>query len=139
MKAKDDKEIDLFLRKAIKDLEYQELPSDFTTRLLEKIEESKVENSSLGYKPLISKPAWFTIALILIGLFFVMGRYGNFSSKGWWLSIKWNTVGNLNLLNSFPKFDFFNSTVYGFIGFALFILVQIIYLKYYFSNRDVII
>ena len=139
MKAKDEKELDLFLGKAVKDLKYEELPSDFTDRLLQKIEKSKSESSSVVYKPLISKLAWLVIGIILIGVFSVLRWYGNFSSKGWWLSLKWNTVGNINYLNSFPEFDFFDTTVYGFIGFTIFIFAQIAYLKNYFSKRNVII
>lgn len=139
MKEKNDQEIDLFLSKAIKELEYEEVPLDFTSKVLAKIEKSKVESASIVYRPLISKTAWLAIGLILILVFSVLGFYGNFSSKDWLFSLKWNTVGNINFLNSLPKFDFFDSTVYGFIGFTIFIFIQIVYLKRYFSKRNVII
>ena len=139
MKEKNDQEIDLFLSKAIKELEYEKVPSDFTSKLLAKIEKSKVESAFMDYKPLISKTAWLAIGLILILVFSVLSFYGNFSSKDWLFSLKWNTVGNINFLNFLPKFDFFDSTVYGFIGFTIFIFIQIVYLKRYFSKRNVII
>ena len=92
------------------------------------------------YKPLIPKPVWWVLGTFVTALFIYLGFDDNrWYTMGWFSTFKWNIVGNTGFLNSITNFDLFDSTIYGFVGFTLFMLVQIFYLKRYFSNRNVMI
>jgi len=139
MKEHKQEEIDLFLKKAIKDLELNEVPQDFTSSLLSKIERSNKKITVTVYSPLISKSAWWSIGICIIAICTFLGFNTNLINNGWFSAFKWNTVGNTDFLNVLPNLALSDGTVYGLLGLTIFVFVQIIYLKKFFTKRRVII
>lgn len=136
MKKQEDKELDLFLKNAIKGLRPEEVSANFNERLFQRI--SQLNIKELKYKPLISKAVWFSLALALIGLLgfgFIVEPTTNF----WIFSLKYNTIGNLDFFDLRLEEIKWNSSSYAVLGFVIFILFQILFLKHYFSKHRVII
>ncbi|KAA2216422.1 hypothetical protein [Maribacter flavus] len=136
MKEQEDKELDLFLKNAIKELRPEEVSENFNERLFQRI--AQLNTKELKYKPLISKTVWFSLALVLIGLLgfgFIMEPNTNF----WLFSLKYNTIGNLDFFDVRFEEIKWNSSSYAVLGFVIFILFQILFLKHYFSKHRVII
>ncbi|PIB29462.1 hypothetical protein [Maribacter sp. 4G9] len=136
MKEQEDKELDLFLKNAIKELRPEEVSANFNERLFQRI--VQLDTKELKYKPLISKTVWFSLALALIGLLgigFIMEPNTNF----WLFSLKYNTIGNLDFFDVRLEEIKWNSSSYAVLGFVIFILFQILFLKHYFSKHRVII
>ncbi|TLF43125.1 hypothetical protein [Maribacter aurantiacus] len=136
MKEQEDKVLDLFLKNAIKELRHEEVSENFNERLFQRI--AQLNTKELKYKPLISKTVWFSLALVLIGLLgfgFIMEPNTNF----WLFSLKYNTIGNLDFFDVRLREIKWNSSSYAVLGFVIFILFQILFLKHYFSKHRVII
>ncbi|MDC6406675.1 MULTISPECIES: hypothetical protein [Maribacter] len=136
MKEQEDKVLDLFLKNAIKELRPEEVSENFNERLFQRI--AQLNTKELKYKPLISKTVWFSLALVLIGLLgfaFIMEPNTNF----WLFSLKYNTIGNLDFFDVRLREIKWNSSSYAVLGFVIFILFQILFLKHYFSKHRVII
>lgn len=136
MREQEDKELDAFLKTAIKELTPEEVSKDFNKNLFQKI--AQIEGKKLTLTPLIPKTVWFLMGLFLIGLLsigFIVKPHTDF----WLFSMKYNTIGNLDFFNLRIENIQWNSTSYAMVGFVFFILFQILLLKQYFSKHKVII
>lgn len=139
MKKRKQENLDHFLKNAIQDMELDKVPKDFTNSVMAKIEQSKSYHAKPSYEPLVPKRFWWILGTSLTALFIYLGFDSRWYTMGWFSTFKWNIIGNTSFLNSIPNFDLSDSTVYGLVGFTVFLLVQIFYLKRYFSKRNVII
>lgn len=139
MKESEQKEMDLFLKKAIKRLELEQVPLEFTDSVMAKLEQSQIESQKTIYKPLISKPAWYIIALILYGAGLFLGSSANLKSVDWVSVIKLNIIGSNNFLSVLQSITISDTAVYGLLGLLIFIVIQIVYLRRFFATRRVII
>ncbi len=132
MEKNKEKQFDAFLKKAIKEVELDAPSLNFTEDLLEKLEISQVKKSSTAYKPLISKTIWVIIgALILIAL---GGAFiGDFESTlNWWPSMNLNTN---YVFGGFLSIVISSTYLYGFVGLAFFLFVQIYFIKNHVNRQ----
>ena len=139
MKKNKQEKIDQFLKRAMQDMEHEKAPENFASAIMAKIEQSKVQHVKTVYKPLIPKHIWWSLGIFVAALFIYLGFDVSWYTRGWLSTLKWNIIGNTNFLNSVTNFNLFDNTIYGIVGFILFMLVQIFYLKRFFAKRSVII
>ena len=65
---KNEEEWDAHIRKVIKDLPEDEIPVDFTKKVMAAIHVEQKYRSPVSYTPVFSKSAWFVIAAVAIVL-----------------------------------------------------------------------
>ncbi|MGB5227420.1 MAG: hypothetical protein WBN55_04105 [Eudoraea sp.] len=130
-----DKQLDDFIKKIVKSAGI-ETPSDgFTQNIMSKIVAQEEKITTIEYKPLISKTSWFVLAAFAVFLFtFII--FGNIDLNISWLpgidQLAPNKVGFLDFLS---QIHLPSTLVYGLSGLALFIYVQIFFLKKHLENR----
>ncbi|MFS4456804.1 hypothetical protein [Maribacter sp. 2304DJ31-5] len=139
MEKNKDRELDLFLKDAIKAMSLDKVSKDFTADVLYKIELEREHSKALYYKPLISKQIWGMILLLFLGLCIYLVLGGNIGSSVWWEALKMNMAENFDLVQRFSNFQVNENLVYGAVILAFFVLLQVIYLKRYFADRNVVI
>lgn len=135
MEDNKDKQLDGFIKKIVKSAGI-ETPSDgFTQNIMSKIVAQEEKITTIEYKPLISKTSWFVLAAFAVFLFtFII--FGNIDLNISWLpgidQLAPNKVGFLDFLS---QIHLPSTLVYGLSGLALFIYVQIFFLKKHLENR----
>ncbi|MGB5358391.1 hypothetical protein [Eudoraea sp.] len=135
MEDNKDKQLDDFIKKIVKSAGI-ETPSDgFTQNIMSKIVAQEEKITTIEYKPLISKTSWFVLAAFAVFLFtFII--FGNIDLNISWLpgidQLAPNKVGFLDFLS---QIHLPSTLVYGLSGLALFIYVQIFFLKKHLENR----
>ena len=86
---------------------------------------------------MISKPVWYAMAFVLIGLFAFL-IFGDYDMEFGLISEasmdKLNQL-QLNLLEKLPSANISNIYVYAFIGLAFFVGVQVYLLRNHFEKR----
>lgn len=137
MKEQENKELDLFVKKAVQDLELEKAPMDFNKKLFKKIELSK--KTVLKTKPLISNEVWWVLTLLLVGLSILGNSFVEINEVYWLSTLKYNTIGNFEWLNFDINELKLNATIYATVGLTIFIVFQILILKKYFTKRRVLI
>ena len=124
--------LDNLAKKVIKDVSIETPTSDFTANVMAQIKSVSIE-SSIAYKPLISKYIWFAIIGVLVALsFYVMTTSGN--NESWLSTLEFDLFKNINISESLSEISISKSVVYaiGFLGLML--LIQIPMLKNYHNK-----
>ncbi|WP_291869621.1 hypothetical protein [Maribacter sp.] len=131
MEKNKEKEFDVFFSKAIKEVGMESPSLDFTKKLLAKIEVKQVKKTHFVYKPIITKYAWGIIAavfLVVLG-YIVTGDYQ--SNMSWWsafnLDLKWHI--------KLPEISISKTYIYCFIGFTVFLGLQVYLIKQHHSKQ----
>lgn len=135
MEVNKDKQLNDFVKKIIKTAGL-ETPSDgFTQNIMSKIVAEEEKRTIIKYKPLISKTSWFVLAALAV-LLFAFVIFGNLDLNISWLpGIDQLVPNKIGFLDSMSEIHFPNTLVYGLSGLALFIYVQLIFLKKHLENR----
>lgn len=135
MKENKDKQLNDFVKKIVKSAGL-ETPSDgFTQNIMSKIAAQEVKSTVTVYQPLISKTSWFVLAAFAVFLFtFII--FGNLDLNVSWLpGIDQLAPNKIGFLDSLSQIRLPSTLVYGLSGLALFIYVQIIFLKKHLESR----
>lgn len=133
---KEDKNIqhlDKLLTKQFKELPKEKPSKGFTNLVMQAIQQEK----SIAYTPLISKKIWFAIAAAVTALlvFPFKAKEGSLLEEFTNLSIDWSFLDNFSSINLIPTFTISDTTFYATLLFSVLFLVQVFYLKGYFSRR----
>jgi hypothetical protein len=140
MKKHKEKELNAFLEKTTKVLELEQAPKDFMQSVMQQVEIHKVNTHSIRYTPLVSTNIWIGITVVVVALFWFLGFENNHVSGDWFSVLRLNTIGNVDFLDVFPTgFSVSDSTIYALVGLLVFLGIQVIYLKQFFANREVLL
>ncbi len=126
------KEIEAFTKKYVKEIELESPSKDFTTLLMQRIENKK--SLVFTQQELISKKGWFTILTVAILLFF-------FSSKSSEKSIiilpelDFSFISKMKFSQTFEFLSVSNITLIALLLFGGMLIFQLLYLKNYFDKR----
>ncbi len=126
------KEIEAFTKKYVKEIELESPSKDFTTLLMQRIENKK--SLVFTQQELISKKGWFTILTVAILLFF-------FSSKSSEKSIiilpelDFSFISKMKFSQTFEFLSVSNITLIALLLFGGMFIFQLLYLKNYFDKR----
>lgn len=125
----DDKNLDNFIRKSVKDIGLEKPTEGFTELILSKIQPSTQVSPAFVYEPLLSKKAWF-LMLLIVAAIFVYVIYGQFEQETTWLWMaKLNDLASFNLFGKIPNIPISNTFVYGMLAVTFFVCIQILILK----------
>lgn len=132
MKANEDKHLEKFTGKLMKEISLDSPSPEFTSLLMAKVKATGIEKATV-YKPLISKHTWFIIlgAIIALAGYFIFNT--GTPAAGWSLKLDLSTV-NEDLKN-LSVFKFSTITLYSVMLLAVLLIVQITFLKNHFNKR----
>ena len=127
-------EMDAFTKKYVKEIPTETPSLDFTSNLMDKINQLQVAKSSITYKPLISKKGWFIVFAAIIAAVFIpfqSKEEGLFTLPEFNLSF----LEKFNFSGLFDSIQVSNSVLYLAITFSILVFVQILYLKGHFERQ----
>lgn len=132
MKANEDKNLEKFTDKLMKETSLDSPSPDFTSMLMAQVKATEIERATV-YKPLISKRTWFIIlgAIIALAGYFIFNP--GTQAAGWSPNLDLSSV-NEDLKN-LSAFKFSTITMYSVLLLAVLLVVQITFLKNHFNKR----
>lgn len=135
MEENKDKQLNDFVKKIVKSAGLDTPSEGFTQNILSKLIAQEEKRTTLKYKPLISKTSWFVLTAFAVFLFaFVI--FGNIDLNISWLpDIDQMVPNKIEFLDSLSPIRLPSTLIYGLSGLALFIYVQIFFLKKHLENR----
>ena len=123
----EDKNIEKFIEKVMAETSLETPSFDFTSKIMAQVAVEK-EAKIAVYKPLISKPVWYSIAAILVA----MTGYSFFSGSA---ETQFDIDLGAKMAGLIPNFHFSDTTSYSVLILTLMVLIQIPLLKHYFDKR----
>lgn len=136
---KDDKEkkLDAFIKQLIQEVALEDPSADFTKNVLSKIDEVSQITQTTSYTPLISRTAWYVLALGTISLL-MLAIFGNiefdFFLKN---SDFFAKLSDKKSILNLPSISFSNVVVYASLALGFFVYVQIYLLKKSWMQKEV--
>ena len=137
MKEQENKELEIFVKTAMKDLELDKVPSNFNDALFHKIGQS--EKTTISPQPAISKTVGWVLAILFPALICLGSFMLDVNQDFWLLPLKYNTIGTMEWLDFRVDNLKWNTTTYAMLGLIVFTFFQVLILRQYFSKRRVII
>lgn len=125
----ENKELDDFIRKSIKEVGLEEPSVDFTDLVLSKVELVNQKERVLITKPLLSKTTWFLILAAVVTIFGYVLLANSTVESTWLAVIQLNKLTSFNLSLNMPELSFPTTFIYGSIAIALFVWIQVFLLK----------
>ncbi|WP_191860320.1 hypothetical protein [Hanstruepera ponticola] len=112
-----------------------EKPSfNFTNAVMERVEKVSA-NQITEYKPLISKQAWFVIAVALLPIAYIIVNNSSSSNSNWFDVIDFNSLFNYQFIDNMFSVTVSKTVLYTIVLFGLMLCVQIPILKNHFDKR----
>ena len=112
-----------------------EKPSfNFTNAVMERVEKVSA-NQITEYKPLISKQAWFIIAVALLPIAYIIVNNSSSSNSNWFDVIDFNSLFNYQFIDNMFSVTVSKTVLYTIVLFGLMLCVQIPILKNHFDKR----
>ncbi|TDY14294.1 hypothetical protein [Meridianimaribacter flavus] len=135
MKENENKYVEAFTDKVLKDTKLESPSFDFTDAVMSQVEAIQYSKAT-RYKPLISKPVWVVISIgFLSFVAYLLFQKNTKSSSEWFTNIDFSLVFDNALTKLFSNLQFSNIFVYAMLLFAIMLCVQISWLKNYFDKR----
>lgn len=132
MEEDKDKDLDIFLKKTIKEINLEEPSSNFTADIFSKIRPLRTKDT-LVHKPLISEWVWWFIGLLISGISFFLIIDDSYVQESWFHLSKLDFLNQLNVFNGVNLIS--DTVIYGLLALTIFIYIQVFILKRYFFNR----
>lgn len=123
----EDKNVEKFIDKIMTEASLEKPSFDFTSKIMEKVSVAK-EAKTIQYKPLISKPVWYSI----FGVFVAMIAYSFFEGNS---ETQFYFDLSAKISSLIPSFHFSDTTNYAVLIVTLMVLIQITLLKNYYDKR----
>ncbi|NND50907.1 MAG: hypothetical protein HKN54_00790 [Flavobacteriaceae bacterium] len=132
MKENTEQHLDKLTKKIIGSMPLETPSSNFTSSVMTQIE--GLDAKSIVHQPLISRRAWFIVALIGIA-FIAFNIFGNVESLGWFESVDFGVLTDNKISESLSGITISKTLLYSAVMFGVFMLIQITVLKNYFDKR----
>lgn len=134
MEENKEKMLENFIKKVINEAGLEETSDNFTDLILSKVQSEK-QKSSTGYKTLKTRPVWSFLAVIVVGIIAYV-FLGNIDMEINWASTTiLKKLKEFNFFAKIPQLSISDIYVYGFLGLAIFVGIQVSFLKRHFNNR----
>ncbi len=133
----ENKQLDDFIRKSIKEAGLEKPTVDFTDAVLSKITVANQKDSFLVTKPLLSKTTWFLTFAAIAALFSYVLFSDSTTESTWLAAVKLNKLTSFNLSLNFPEVTFSAAFIYGSMAIAVFVWLQVFIIKQRLAKRYV--
>ncbi|QOD62198.1 hypothetical protein H9I45_07085 [Polaribacter haliotis] len=126
-------ELDAFAKKYVKEIEFEKAPADFTSSIMNTINEEK-RSAVFKTSALISKKGWFLIAASVFAVLFL--SFTNSKENAiTYPEIDFSFLEKFQSLNVFEGITISNTVFYSVFFFGFMLLFQLVFLKKYFEKR----
>ncbi|TMM56006.1 hypothetical protein FEE95_15295 [Maribacter algarum] len=131
----ENKDLDDFIKKIVKEAGLEKPSVDFTNSVLSKIEVAQQKDNIFVAKPLFSKTTWLLTVIAVTALFgYVI--FGSSNAESTWVAAaKLNRLTSFNLSLNIPELGYSTALIYGSITIAFFVWIQVLLLKQRQSKR----
>ncbi|WP_104736225.1 hypothetical protein [Hanstruepera ponticola] len=129
-----DKKLEKLSDKMMKESGLEKPSFNFTNAVMERVEKVSA-NQITEYKPLISKQAWFVIAVALLPIAYIIVNNSSSSNSNWFDVIDFNSLFNYQFIDNMFSVTISKTVLYTIVLFGLMLCVQIPILKNYFDKR----
>lgn len=138
MKEDKEKKLEAFVKQLVKEVGLEEPSPGFTKNVLSKIDEVSLTTQTTGYTPLISRTAWFVVAMVSISLL-IIAAYGNVEFDFSLINSAFFTkLSESSSRVSLPNISFSNVVVYAALALGFFFYVQIYLLRKNWMQKEVL-
>ncbi len=129
-----DKHIEKLVNKTMKKVSLETPSLDFTNTVMAQVN-ALGQSSVTTYKPLISKPMWFAIFAVALGivLYIIFGTSTN--QSGWLNFMDLSVLTNNKFSSALSGFTFSKTVLYSIVLFGIMLFIQVPILKNYFDKR----
>ncbi len=134
MERSKEEELEIFVKKTIKEAGIEAPSSNFTDSVLANIRRQK-PTETVPYKPVISKMNWFLIIASLIVIVVYTLLSDSTVNLPWLASFDPQSLRAAHLFNGISKMKISNTYLYGVVGFTFFVGVQVFLLKNHINKR----
>lgn len=128
------KKLEETTEKMMKGLQVEKPSSSFTSSLIQEIQNLESKEAT-QYQPLISKPVWVTLVLILVATTLYIAFNSNTSNIEWLQSLNFSSLTQNKLTNGISAISLPKTFAYAIGLFGIMLCVQIPFLKHYFDKR----
>ena len=128
------KKLEETTEKMMKDLQVEKPSSNFTSFLMQEIQNLDTKEAT-QYQPLISKPVWIVLSLILIATTIFIAFNSNTSNMEWLQSFNFNDLFENKLTHGLSAIALPKTFAYAIGLFGLMLCLQIPLLKHHFNKR----
>ncbi|MEX0290022.1 MAG: hypothetical protein AB3N14_13010, partial [Flavobacteriaceae bacterium] len=130
-----EKNLDSFMRKSVKELGLEAPSSEFTKKILAKIEVADQKNSMTAYTPLISRWGW-GILVAIVGILSAVVLFNEGDAELAWLEkMNMGALPDLEFLDALPELAVSNTLFYSLLIFAFFAVLQVLVIKQRLDER----
>ena len=128
---KQEKLLDDFIRKSVKNVQVEKTSSDFTATIMSQIVATK-QAEVKKYKKLISRPVWAAILIIVFGLFIYLNLEVDSEKVSLLSKIDFNFIKQSRLIKEIPIFSISNTVIISISALAIMTMIQVpIYINYF--------
>ncbi len=133
MEENKNKQLDAFLKKQIQDIPLESPSKDFTSNIMDVLQEKESVVTTI-YKPLISKKVWIFVAAAIAAIFFIpfQDSEEGLLSK---VSFDFSFLEKLNLSGILDGVNVSSTSLYVAFFFTTMIFIQVVFLKNHFNKR----
>lgn len=126
-------QLDAFLRKQIQELPLETPSKNFTSNIMNVLNDEKVF-TTIQYKPLISKKVWFLAAAAIIAVLLIpfQKKEGGLLEK---VSLDFSFADKISFSGFLEGLSVSNTAFYGLLFFAIMVFIQVVYLKWQFDKK----
>lgn len=128
------KKLEETTEKMIKGLHIEKPSADFTASLMQEILELEAKEAT-QYQPLISKPVWIILALVLVATTGYIALNSNTSNIEWLQSFDLSSLTQNKLTNGLSAMSLPKTFAYAIGLLGIMLCVQIPFLKHHFDKR----
>lgn len=135
MNDKEKELLDDFTKKMVKDLPIEKPSKNFSSNVMDAINNLEVETIKSSYEPLISKRAWFIIIASLIASMILLLKTTPIKTPEFMSKIDLSgIISNPLSFDMSISFSASNVTIYGFVFLAIMAVIQFGFIKNYYNN-----
>lgn len=128
------KQLEVTTEKMMKGLEIDKPSEDFTSSLMQQIHALEATEAT-QYQPLISKPAWLVLTLILVATTSYIALNSNTSNIEWLQNFDLSSLTQNKLTYGLSAISLPKTFAYAIGLFGIMLCVQIPFLKHHFDKR----
>jgi hypothetical protein len=135
MERNEHKEIDVFIKKMVKEAGLESPSQDFTNKVFHQIQGISVQSPVTLYQPLISKKTWGILGILFLGIIGYL-QYGSTVKNTLWLSgINTDFLSKFDILAVLSNISLSETMSYSLVGLAFCLYIQLFFIKRYLDRR----
>ncbi len=131
----ENKELDTFIKKMVKEAGLESPSANFTHKVLGKIQRGTQQSHVTIYQPLISRTTWILLALVILSLFGYLVLVTENESATWFSILNVDFLSKYNIFALLANTSISETLIYSTIGLSIIVYIQLFLLKRYMDIR----